>query len=141
MVVVSYYEKRRLIEGYFKALKSGCRVTGRQLKTKGRLEALVGLLSVVAVRLLQLKAHARTDPDRPAVEVVPSRYVSLLELARGLSRATTVSAGRFYRELAVLGGFLGRKQDGDAGWIAIWRGWEKLQLMMRGVEAAAELGP
>ena len=141
MVVVSYYEKRRLIEGYFKALKSGCRVTGRQLKTKGRLEALVGLLSVVAVRLLQLKAHARTDPDRPAVEVVPSRYVGLLKLARGLSRATTVSAGRFYRELAVLGGFLGRKHDGDAGWITIWRGWEKLQLMMRGVEAAAELGP
>lgn len=141
MVVVSYYEKRWLIEEYFKALKSGCRVTGRQLKTKGRLEALVGLLSVVAVRLLQLKAHARTEPDRPAVEVVPPRYVNLLKLARGVSRATTLSVDRFYRELAVLGGFLGRKHDGDPGWITIWRGWEKLQLMMRGVEAAAELGP
>jgi hypothetical protein len=116
-------------------------VTERQLKTRGRLEALVGLLSVVAVRLLQLKAHARTEPDRPAVEVVPPRYVNLLKLARGLSRATALSAGRFYRELAVLGGFLGRKHDGDPGWITIWRGWEKLQLMMRGVEAAAELGP
>jgi hypothetical protein len=141
MVVVSYYEKRWLIEEYFKALKSGCRVTERQLKTKGRLEALVGLLSVVAVRLLQLKAHARTETDRPAVEVVPPRYVNLLKLARGLSPATALSAGRFYRELAVLGGFLGRKHDGDPGWITIWRGWEKLQLMMRGVEAAAEPGP
>jgi Transposase DNA-binding/Transposase DDE domain len=141
MVVVSYYEKRWLIEEYFKALKSGCRVTERQLKTKGRLEALVGLLSVVAVRLLQLKAHARTEPDRPAVEVVPPRYVNLLKLARGLSRATSLSVGRFYRELAALGGFLGRKHDGNPGWITIWRGWEKLQLMMRGVEAAAELGP
>jgi hypothetical protein len=141
MRVASYYEKRWLVEEYFKALKSGCRVTGRQLKSKGRLEALVGLLTVVAVRLLQLKAHARTAPDRPAVEVVPPRYVSLLRLARGLNRATTLTAGRFYRELAKLGGFLGRKHDGEPGWITIWCGWDKLQLMMRGADAAADLGP
>jgi len=141
MRVASFYEKRWLVEEYFKALKSGCRVTGRQLKTRGRLEAMVGLLSVVAVRLLQLKAHARTEPDRPAVEVVPPRYVNLLKIARGLNRATTLTAGRFYRELAKLGGFLGRRRDGAPGWITIWRGWDKLQLMMRGADAAADLGP
>jgi hypothetical protein len=141
MRVISFYEKRWLVEEYFKALKSGCRVTGRQLKTKGRLEAMVGLLSVVAVRLLQLKAHARTEPDRPADEVVPMRYVNLLKLARGLKRTTALTAGRFYRELARLGGFLGRRHDGDPGWITIWCGWDKLQLMMRGVDAAADLGP
>jgi len=141
MRVVAYYEKRWLIEEYFKALKSGCQVTERQLKTKGRLEALVGLLSVVAVRLLQLRAYARADPSRPAVEVVPPRYVNLLKCARGLSGATSLTAGRFYRELAKLGGFLGRKHDGDPGWITIWRGWDRLQLMMRGAEAAAGLGP
>jgi hypothetical protein len=141
MRVISFYEKRWLVEEYFKALKSGCRVTGRQLKTKGRLEALVGLLSVVAARLLQLKAHARTEPDRPAAEVVPPRYVDLLKLARGLNRATSLTAGRFYRELAKLGGFLGRKHDGDPGWITIWCGWDKLQMMMRGADAAADLGP
>lgn len=65
MRAVFHYEKRWLVEGYFKALKSGCRVTERQLKTRGRLEALVGLLSIVAVRLLQLQAHARTEPGRP----------------------------------------------------------------------------
>ncbi|WP_337174671.1 IS4 family transposase [Paludisphaera sp.] len=141
MRVISFYEKRWLVEEYFKALKSGCRVAERQLKTKGRLEALVGLLSVVAVRLLQLKAHARTDPDRPAAEVVPPRYVNLLRFARGFSPATTLTVGRFFRELAKLGGFLGRKHDGEPGWITIWCGWDKLQLMMRGAEAAADLGP
>ncbi len=141
MRVISYYEKRWLVEEYFKALKSGCRVTERQLKTRGRLEAVVALLSVVAVRLLQLKAHARTEPDRPAAEVVPPRYVSLLKVARGLNRATPLTVGRFYRELAKLGGYLGRKHDGDPGWITIWRGWDKLQLMMRGADAAGDLGP
>jgi hypothetical protein len=141
MRVISFHEKRWLVEEYFKALKSGCRVTERQLKTKGRLEALVGLLTVVAVRLLQLKAHARTEPDRPAVEIVPLRYANLLMIARGLSRATTMTAGRFFRELAKLGGFPGRKQDGEPGWITIWCGWDKLQLMMRGADAAADIGP
>ena len=141
MRVISFYEKRWLVEEYFKALKSGCRVTGRQLKTKERLEAMVGLQSVVAVRLLQLKAHARTEPDRPAEEAVPPRYVSLLKIARGLNRATTLTVGRFYLELAKLGGFLGRRHDGDPGWITIWCGWDRLQLMMRGADAAADLGP
>ena len=121
-------------------MKSGCRVTERQLKTRGRLEALAALLSVVAVRLLQLKAHARAEPDRPAAEVVPPRYVNLLTIARGLNRTTSLTVGRFYRELAKLGGFLGRKHDGDPGWITIWGGWDKLQLMMRGADAAADLG-
>jgi Transposase Tn5 dimerisation domain len=35
----------------------------------------------------------------------------------------------------MLGGFLGRKGDGDPGWMTIWRGWDKLQIMMRGVDA------
>jgi len=122
-------------------LKSGCKVTERQRKTKGRLEALVSLLSVVAVRLLPLKAHARTEPDRPAAEVVPPRYVNLLKLARGLNRTKSLTAGHFYRELAKLGGFVGRKHDGDPGWITIWCGWDKLQLMMPGADAAADLDP
>jgi Transposase DNA-binding/Transposase DDE domain len=49
-VVIGYYEKRWLIEEWHKALKTGCRVTERQLKTKHRLEAMAGLLSVVSVR-------------------------------------------------------------------------------------------
>lgn len=43
---VGYDEKRWLIEEWHKALKTGCRVTDRQLKTKERLEAMVGLMSL-----------------------------------------------------------------------------------------------
>ena len=59
MEVIGYYEKRWLIEEWHKALKTGCQVEGRQLQTSDRLEALTGLLSVVAVRLLQLKEVGR----------------------------------------------------------------------------------
>jgi hypothetical protein len=133
--IIAAYEKRWRIEEWHKALKSGCHVTARQLKTSARLEALVGLLGVVAVRLLQIKGVARTEPDLPAVAVVPPRYVALLQGARK-ARSSAWSVSQFFRELAKLGGFLGRKGDGEPGWITIWRGWEKIHLMLRGIEVA-----
>jgi len=32
--------------------------------------------------------------------------------------------------IAKLGGFLGRKADGEPGMIYIWRGWEKLSVVV-----------
>ena len=138
--VVGYYERRWLIEEWHKALKSGCQATRRQLKTHQRLEALVGVLGVEAVRLLQLKALARTEPERPAAGVVPGRLLVLLQQVRGVAATAAWTVGRFFRELAMLGGFLGRKGDGEPGWITIWRGWEKLHLMLRGAELATISG-
>lgn len=125
--VIGYYELRWLVEEYHKALKTGCSTESRQLKTGGRLEAFVGLTSVVAIRLLQLKSLARTNPEVPAQRVVPRMWLQMLKLARrGLNRVHDLTVGQFYREVAKLGGFLGRKCDGEPGWITIWRGWEKL---------------
>lgn len=138
--VISYYEKRWLIEEYHKALKTGCRVTERQLKTKERLEAMVGLMSVVSVRLLQLKSVSRTHPESPAKRYVPARWIAMLQaVRRNLSPSRELTLRQFYRELAQLGGFIGRKSDGEPGWITIWRGWEKLHLIIRGSELTEEL--
>ena len=125
--VIGYYEQRWLIEEYHKAIKTGCATESRQLKAAGRLEALVGLTGVIAIRLLQLKSLARSDPDTPAQRVVPRVWLAMLKLARkNLNRVHDLTVGQFYREVAKLGGFLGRKSDGEPGWITLWRGWEKL---------------
>lgn len=138
--VIEYYEARWFVEEYHKALKTGCRVADRQLKTAGRLEAMVGLMSVEAVRLLQLKSLARTSPDVPAQRVVPRIWLQMLKAARkGLQRVYDLTVGQFYREVAKLGGFLGRKGDGEPGWITIWRGWEKLNNFVHGATLASKL--
>jgi len=33
----------------------------------------------------------------------------------------------FWRALARMGGFIGRKSDGEPGWQAIWKGYKRLQ--------------
>jgi hypothetical protein len=100
---------------------------------------MAGLWGVVAVRLLQLKAAARTEPGRPAGQVVPPHWIKMLIAARKRLKKTsavTMTTGDFYRELAKLGGFLGRKSDGEPGWITIWRGWRKLYMLVCGAEIA-----
>ena len=138
LVIVGYYEKRWLIEEWHKVLKTGMRVEDRQLKTSGRLEAMMGLMSVAAVRLFQLKGEARTAPERRAEEVVPPKYVRALKAIRKIGTSTELTVGRFFRELAQLGGFLGRRSDGEPGWITIWRGWDKLQTMVRALTPSSE---
>jgi hypothetical protein len=110
----------------------------RQLEEAGRLEALLGILAVVAVRLLQLKHRAKVNPDAPAQTIVPKQYVRTLAayLKRPPGKLTT---REFWRETAKLGGFLGRKGDGDPGWLTLWRGWQYLETLTLGVELAERM--
>jgi hypothetical protein len=133
LTVVFWYACRWLIEEYHKCLKSGCRIESRQLEEADRLKTLLGILSVVAVRLLQLKHQAKVNPDAPALRIIPQRYVQTLaaHLKQSYKRMTTRT---FWRETAHLGGFLGRKGDGDPGWLTLWRGWQHLELLTTGFE-------
>ena len=126
-----------LIEEFHKALKSGCRLEERQYEAAKRLEAVTGVLSVLAVRLLQLKTIARDEPQRPAKQVVPMRWIQMLQSLRKRPPKAPWTVRDFYRELAKLGGFLGRKSDGEPGWMTLWHGFEKLHLCLRGADAYA----
>jgi hypothetical protein len=133
--MLEHYEKRWLIEEFHKALKSGCRLEERQYEAAQRLEAVTGMLSVLAVRLLQLKTIARDEPQRPAQQVVPLCWIRMLHALRKRPPKAPWTVRDFYRELAKLGGFLGRKSDGEPGWMTLWRGFEKLHLCLRGADA------
>jgi hypothetical protein len=140
--VAFWYSCRWLIEEYHKCLKSGCRIETRQLEHIDRLEPLVGVLSVVAVRLLQLKHQARVNPEMPAEQIVPKAYVQTLGawLKMPAGMTATMTARQFWRATAQLGGFLARKGDGDPGWQTLWHGWWKLQLLTEGAALARGRG-
>jgi len=133
--VIEHYEKRPLIEEFHKALKTGCRLEQRQYRTSKRLEALTGVLSILAVRLLQLKTVARVDPERPAARVVPARWLQMLRCVQKGKRRTIRTVRDFYHGLARLGGWLDRRGDGEPGWITLWQGFEKLHNFLRGADA------
>jgi hypothetical protein len=127
--VIGYYEKRWLIEEFHKALKTGCRLEERQYRTSHALEAVTGLLSITAVRLLQLRFEAKRAPDQLAGNLIPSIWITALQALRPNAKIETV--GQFYRQVAGLGGHLLRKSDGDPGWIVIWRGFFSLNIAIQ----------
>lgn len=137
---IGYYEARFVVEEFHKSLKTGCRVESRQYRTSGRLEVITALQSVVAVRLLQVRCEARTNPTRPASELIPARWITTLTALRTTKGKgpSIVTVRDFYRQLAGLGGHLLRKRDGEPGWITLWRGFEKLHLALRTLDAVSE---
>jgi hypothetical protein len=132
--VVKAYAKRWLIEEYHKALKTGTGIEESQLSSRHRLENLLGILGVTAVWLLNQKLLCVSKPDEEvAVGAVEDDVIRLLEGAHGRPKGgwtnRTLLVG-----IAKLGGFLGRKGDGDPGWMTIWRGWQVLMIMCAGLE-------
>ena len=135
---VDWYRHRWLVEDYHQCLKSGCRIEQRQLQTVDSLIRLLGLLSPLAVRLLQVRACAREDPERPAHEVIEPLMLAVLAERCGQS-PLTMTVGTFWTEVARLGGYLARSHDGPPGWRTIWKGWLSLQTLREGAQLAFHL--
>ncbi len=135
---VDWYRHRWLVEDYHQCLKSGCRIEQRQLQTVDGLMRLLGLLSPLAVRLLQVRAGARDDPERPAQQVIEPLMLAVVAERSGHSSAS-MTLGTFWTEVARMGGYLARHRDGPPGWRTIWKGWLHLQTLLEGVHFAFHL--
>jgi len=125
VAVLGHYGGRWKVEEFHKALKTGCRLEKRELETRERLESLLGLMSVIAWRLLALRDAARQDPPAPVQPALTETQCRILQRLDA-SLAGQATARAYLVAIAKLGGFLGRKRDGEPGWITLWRGFSRL---------------
>ena len=137
--IIEDYENRWLVEEYHKVIKSGCSVELHALRTADRLEPLIALISVIGIRLFQLKLIGRSQREAKAKSHVPSSWLKVLKLARPKLSTTDMTVYEFFRELAKLGGFLGRKGDGEPGWETTWHGYQKLKSLLDGMKLAGAI--
>jgi hypothetical protein len=130
--VVGRYTARWWVEEYHKALKSGAGVQDSQLERGYRLESLIAVLAVVAVRLLSTKMLARSRPESfEAATSFGPEMLGILEKKLGKPKGGWTNQNVLIAT-AKLGGFLARKHDGMPGWQTIWRGWQRLIWMCEG---------
>jgi hypothetical protein len=126
------YATRFLIEEFHKGLKTGMKVEDLQLERGNRLFAAIAVMSVVALRLLDLRELGRSVPAAPAACTgLDELELEMLRLAveRQLRTVADVvfAVGR-------LGGHMNRRRDGMPGWITLWRGMQVLRLLVRGAK-------
>ena len=112
---VDWYRHRWLVEDYHYCLKSGCRIEERQLQTVDGLMRLLGLLSPLAVRLLQVRASAREEPERPADEVIEPLMLAVVAQRTG-GRLYDDGGLRFGRKSHAWVARLSRSHDGPPFW-------------------------
>lgn len=127
--IVTFYTYRWLIERFHFTLKSGCKREESQLRQEKRLERLLAVYSGVAWSLLWLTYLARLTPNAPCpTALTVPQWQALFTFIHRSSRlpVTVPSLHQAARWIAQLGGFLGRKADGDPGVKVLWRGWTRL---------------
>ena len=133
--ILRWYTYRWRIERLHFTLKTGgSHVEDLQLETRERLERAITLYSIVAWRLLWMTYQVRVDPEQsPTVAFSPAEITALERLvttqkpARPAGQPLTLRDA--IRAMAKLGGFLGRKSDGEPGVKTLWRGYRQLQLL------------
>lgn len=110
-----------------------------QLGKAYRLETLIAVLALVAVRLLNTKLVARALPEQTLEpKEVGADALRILETRVGRPPKGWTT-GALWVAVAKLGGFIGRKNDGPPGWKNIWRGWQRLIWMTEGLESLKQL--
>ena len=130
-----------LFEDSHLCLKSGCRIEERQGPRVDGLIRLLGLLSPLAVRLVQIRGYARSEPERPAHEVIEPLLLAVVARRSGQSPLImTVGSDLGWRSHAWVAS-LSRSHDGPPGWRTMWKGWLSQATFLEGVSNVNYLGP
>ena len=131
---LTWYSRRFGIEVYHRILKSGCRIEDRRLDSADRLEACLAIDMVIAWRLHWLTQQGRETPDISCAEYLREEewhaLCAYVKQERPPDRPPSLREA--VRMIAGLGGFLGRKCDGEPGTTTLWRGWQRLQAITIG---------
>jgi hypothetical protein len=132
--VTQYYALRWIIEDYHKALKTGLRAEDLQCKTAHALFAAISIMSVVALRLVNLREKLRIAPEEPAEKSglsIEEIKVLGTYLKREIKTVKCVALA-----IGRLGGHQNRKSDGMPGLLALWWGMSRFLTIMEGVRLA-----
>ncbi len=141
--IVEYYRCRWLIEEWHKCLKEGCQIEQSQLDEADDHRRLAAILSVVSVRLLNLRELAESDRSDEALALQDQAPITWIKIVAkiGKLQAATLTPRQFWLTIARQGGYPARRRDGRPGWKVIWRGWYDIHQMVRGADLWQELHP
>ncbi len=150
--LVRWYTYRWRIERFHYTLKTGgCHVERLQLSTLDRLTRAITLYSIIAWHILWLTYQVRLDPQHDCsgvfspLEIAVLRRLVLHQRPRQGPRAAPrdqeppLTLHDALHAIAKLGGFIGRRHDGDPGVKTLWRGYRQLQWILWGIAQAPSL--
>ena len=135
--LIDWYRARWEIEMFFHVLKNGCRIEALQLSRIERIERGLALFLVVAWRIQRLMRLGRLAPDLPAeLFFSPDEVQAAYILNKKKPPKDPPRLNAVVRLVAMLGGFLGRKSDGEPGVKTLWQGLQRVMDFAAGLDYA-----
>ena len=125
--ILEFYALRWRIEDYFKIVKSGCKVEHLNHRTADRIERAVTINAVIAWRIAAMTLLGRETPELDASVMFSDYELSALEVfakPRNLDPPHDLAAAILI--MAIMGGYLNRKNAPPPGHKIIWRGYTRL---------------
>lgn len=132
--IIEHYRARWLIEEFFKAVKTGCRMEQRQLESFDALTNALAIFIPIAWQMLALRHLARTVPEAPARAVLSDVQIDALAACPKSKLPPRPSVRDALYAIAALGGHI--KRNGEPGWQTLARGMEQLNVFAAGWAAA-----
>ena len=137
--LIDWYRARWEIEMFFHVLKNGCKVEALQLASIDKLERALAVYLVVAWRIARLMRLGRSCPDLDA-ELLFEReeWQAAYLLQKKPVPKKNPRLNEVVRLVAMLGGFLGRKGDGEPGVKTLWQGLQRVADFAQGLRWARD---
>lgn len=135
---LDWYALRWGIEIFHRIIKGGCKVQERLLEAAEDLQKCLAIDLIIAWRIHQLTKASRETPDVSSADFFEEDEWKVLYAVVRKQRPPDVAPPlrAVVHMTANLGGFLGRKGDGEPGVTTLWRGLIRLSAMVSGARAA-----
>lgn len=139
--LIDWYRARWEIELLFLTLKEGCRVEALQLGSVQRIERALAIYLVVAWRVGLLMRLGRSCPQWDAERLLTrEEWQAAWIVARQKVPDKRPTLRQALHMIARLGGFMGRKGDGEPGVKSLWIGLQRVAACVQGMRFKQRCG-
>lgn len=130
-LVIAYYLKRWMIELFFKVLKSGCKIESRRFEHIDRFLPSLAVYMIIAWRSFYVCRVSRTHADTSCEKVYSeAEWKSVWQVVKKRpppKKPPTLM--EMTKIVALLGGYIDRKNSGPPGPQSIWLGLQQMHIM------------
>ena len=122
--IIDAYRLRWRIEDWHRVQKSGCKAEFLNLQRVERLQRAIAIKAVIAWRLHAMTLLGRETPELPADVLFSELEIRVLrDIARDRKKPPPNNLGSAMLIMAILDGYLNRKNDPPPGHKIIWTGY------------------
>ncbi len=136
MTIIQWYRARWEIEIFFRVLKVGCNINALRLTTVERIENCIAVYLIVSWHKQNVTIVAWSMLELPCTKLFSEKDWKCIMIMREKKRheGPPPSVYVVTRALAIIGGFIGRKGDGEPGVKTIWTGFQRLYDFIESME-------